>query len=106
MLAIKKVKENNLQQTINYIVLTGGTASIPGINIFISNLTGIDTRIGYNEKIEIQDKKLQFELKSPVYSVSMGIMSFIQSKYMDKSSKDEDNDSSFFLSTLKSLFGF
>ena len=66
-IAMSKLKENNLENTAKYIVLTGGTSLIPGIDMFINNITNIETRIGYNEQFTIQDKNLAVELKNPIY---------------------------------------
>ena len=102
-IAMSKLKENNLENTAKYIVLTGGTSLIPGIDMFINNITNIETRIGYNEQFTIQDKNLAVELKNPIYSVSMGIMKFIQNKYNNNSYKEENN--SLFFGFLGKIFG-
>lgn len=102
-IAITKLKENNLYSALQYIVLTGGTSLIPGIDMFINSITNIDTRVGYNEKFAIQDRNLAIELKNPIYSVSMGIIKFIQNKYNDKSYKEEDK--SLLFKFLGKIFG-
>lgn len=101
-LAMKSLRENNLQNIPQYIVLTGGTSLIPGIDMFINRITDMDTRIGYNESFNIQDKSLAVELKNPIYAVSMGILKFIQNKYNDNSLQIED--SSIFFNILKKIF--
>jgi cell division protein FtsA len=101
-LSLNKLTENCLQNVPKYIVLTGGTALIPGIDLFVSRIAGLETRIGYNDGFNIQDRNLAVELKSPIYSVSMGILKFVQNKYKD-GGLDMDDDSMFF-SFLKKIF--
>lgn len=101
-LAVKKLKENNLKSIPQYIVLTGGTSLIPGIDMFINEITDIETRVGYNEGFSIQDKNLAVELKNPIYSVSMGILKFIQNKYADNGLQIEE--SSLFFNILRKIF--
>lgn len=100
-LALAKLKENQLQNVPKYVVITGGTSLIPGIDMFISSIAGLETRIGYNDNFNIQDRKLAVELKSPIYSVSMGILKFIQNKYKDGGTDSEDD--SIFLNFLKKI---
>ncbi len=102
-IAMKKLENNKLNGALQYIVLTGGTALIPGIDMFINNITNIETRIGYNEKLAIQDKGLSVELKSPVYSVSVGILKFIQNRYNNKTYKEEEQSTLF--KFLSNIFG-
>lgn len=101
-IVMKKIKENNFQKIVQYIVLTGGTSLIPGIDMFVNSITNIETRIGYNEGLVVQDKDLAIELKSPIYSVSMGILKFVQNKYNDKTIQIESN--SLLFSFLKKIF--
>ena len=100
-LALAKIKEKQLQNVPKYIVITGGTALIPGIDMFISSIAGLEARVGYNDNFNIQDRKMAVELKSPIYSVSMGILRFIQNKYKDGGTDSEDN--SIFLNFLKKI---
>lgn len=100
--AMKKLEECNLQNVPQYIVLTGGTALIPNIDDFINKITGLETRIGYNETdFTIQDKSLAVELKNPIYSVAMGTLKFIQSKYSHINPIEKESK---FFSILKKLF--
>ncbi len=101
-LTMKKLKENNFQNIPQYIVLTGGTALIPGIDMYINSITDLETRIGYNEGFNIQDRNLAVELKNPIYSVGMGILKFIQNKYNDTTIQIESNSLIFGL--LKKIF--
>jgi len=101
-IAMKKLKECNLQNVPQYIVLTGGTALIPSIDNFIAELTGLETRIGYNDSnFTIQDRNLAVELKNPIYSVAMGILKFIQNKYSHISPIEKESK---FFNILKKLF--
>lgn len=102
-IAIKQLKENKLQNIPKYIVLTGGTSLIPGLDTFISRVTDLEVRVGYNEDFNIQDRNIAVELKSPIYSVAMGILKFIQNKYNDNGIQLEDN--SVFFNVLKKIFG-
>ena len=70
--------------------------------MFVNSITNIETRIGYNEGLVVQDKDLAIELKSPIYSVSMGILKFVQNKYNDKTIQIESN--SLLFSFLKKIF--
>ena len=73
-----KLKQANVLGLVKYVVLTGGTSLIPGIDQYIENILHIDTRIGYNEKgFEGKDRKMTEDLKSPKYSVAIGILRFI-----------------------------
>jgi len=101
-LAMKQLEENGLQNIPQYIILVGGTSLIPGIDSFINHLTGLETRIGYNEGFNIQDKNLMVELKNPIYSVSTGILKFIQSKNNSKNMNVENNMT--FVNILKKIF--
>ncbi len=101
-IAMEKLKECNLQDVPQYIILTGGTALIPNIDDFIADITGLETRIGYNENnFTIQDKNLAVELKNPIYSVAMGILKFIQNKYSHSSPTEKEST---FFNILKKLF--
>ena len=102
-IAMKKLEHNNLNSALQYIVLTGGTALIPGIDIFINSITNVETRVGYNEKLAIQDKSLSVELKSPIYAVSLGILKFIQNRYNNKTYKEEEQSTLF--KFLSNIFG-
>lgn len=102
-IAIKKLEDNKLINALQYIVLTGGTSTIPGIDVFVNSITNVETRVGYNEKLAIQDKSLAVELKSPIYSVSIGIIKFIQNKYNSKSYREEDK--SLLFKVLSNIFG-
>ncbi len=101
-LAMKKLKENNFQSIPKYVVLTGGTSLIPGIDMFVNSITDLETRIGYNDGFNIQDRALAVELKNPIYSVGMGILKFIQNKYNDTTIQIESN--SLIFSFLKKIF--
>ena len=101
-LSFNTLKEHGLLTVPQYIVMTGGTALIPGIDMFVNSITGLETRIGYNEGFTIQDRNLAIELKNPIYSVAMGILKFIQNKYNDSTIQIESN--SLIFSFLKKLF--
>ena len=101
-LSMKHLRENGFENIPRYIVLTGGTSLIPGIDMFINSITDLETRIGYNEGFNIQDRNLAVELKNPIYSVSMGILKFVQNKYNDNSFQVEE--SSLFFNILKKIF--
>jgi cell division protein FtsA len=94
-IAFNILKKNGLQNVPKYAVITGGTALIPGIDSFITKITGKEARVGYNTGFSIQDRDLAEQLKSPMYSVSMGILKFMQNKYAN-GGDDNDSDSSFF----------
>ncbi|HSQ97784.1 MAG TPA: cell division protein FtsA [Rickettsiales bacterium] len=101
-IAMQKLKDCDLQNVPQYIVLTGGTALIPNIDNFVSNITDLETRIGYNDNnFTIQDRNLAVELRNPIYSVAMGTLKFIQNKY--NSINQVENESTFF-NILKKLF--
>ena len=99
---MKHLKENGFANVPRYIVLTGGTSLIPGIDMFINSITDLETRIGYNEGFNVQDRNLAVELKNPIYSVSMGILKFIQNKYNDSTFQIESN--SLIFTFLKKIF--
>jgi len=101
-LTIKQLEENSFGSIPKYVVLTGGTSLIPGIDMFVNSITDLESRVGYNEDFNVQDRNLAVELKSPIYSVSMGILKFIQSKYNDPMVQTE-NDSLIF-TFLKKIF--
>lgn len=102
-LIMKKLKIANLENVPQYIVLTGGTSLIPNIDDYVSKISNLETRVAYNEDMAfiIQDRNLATELKNPIYSVSMGILKFLQSKALQK--KSIENESGFF-SILKKIF--
>ena len=101
-LSMKHLRENGFGNIPRYIVLTGGTSLIPGIDMFVNSITDLETRIGYNEGFNIQDRNLAVELKNPIYSVCMGILKFVQNKYNDNSFQVEE--SSLFFNILKKIF--
>lgn len=101
-LTMRHLKENGFGGVPRYIVLTGGTSLIPGIDMFINSITDLETRIGYNEGFNVQDRNLAVELKNPIYSVSMGILKFIQNKYNDSTIQIESN--SMIFTFLKKIF--
>jgi cell division protein FtsA len=60
------------------IVITGGGALLKHLNQLVEFVTGIDCRIGYpNEhlsKFENMPKNVYEEMKSPMYSTSVGLL--------------------------------
>jgi cell division protein FtsA len=59
-------------QLIGGIVLTGGGAQLKHLKQHVEYITGMDTRIGY--PIEHIDKSTKPEMKSPMYSTSLGLV--------------------------------
>jgi cell division protein FtsA len=101
-MAMQKLKDCNLQNVPKYIVITGGVALIPSIDDFISDITKLATRVGYNDGgFIIKEKSLAVELKNPIYSVAMGALKFIQNKYNHNTPVENE---SLFLSILKKIF--
>ena len=102
-LTIKKLKGANIENVPQYIVLVGGTSLIPNIDDYVSKISNLEARVGYNcdYAFIIQDRSLATELKNPIYSVAMGILKFLQSKTLQK--KSIENESGFF-SILKKIF--
>jgi cell division protein FtsA len=91
------LKKNNLHNVPKYIILTGGTSAILGIDSFIEKITNKETRINYNNNFNVSfnSSYSKEELKNSFYSVSMGMLKFMQHKYTNYGDKDNDNGSAF-----------
>lgn len=96
------LKENELSSLIRYIVLSGGTSLIPGIETFINKLTHLETRVAFNSEINSQDRRIAEELKNPIYNVGLGILKYMQIKYNCKDNSCKNR--SFFLDVLNKIF--
>ena len=70
-LAIYKLREGGMSAIPKGgIVLTGGTAVLPGLPELVSKLTGSAVRIGYPQRIP----SLPTDLQNPAFSTSVGIL--------------------------------
>jgi len=70
-LAIYKLQEGGMRAIPKGgIVLTGGTAALPGLPELVSKLTGSPVRIGYPQRIP----SLPTDLQNPAFSTSVGIL--------------------------------
>ena len=69
---------------INNIVLTGGTASIIGIEKVVNEVFKRQTRIGFPSKI----KNLPSELDDPSFSNVLGMLVFLKNIYLKEKIKD------------------
>jgi len=102
-LSIKKLTENSLLNVPKTVVLVGGTSLIPGIDGLVSNISHLDTRIGYNENVNAQDRDLLTKLRSPIYSAAVGMLDFMQNRYENNETQAKHNIS--FFGMLRKIFG-
>jgi cell division protein FtsA len=77
-------------QLIGGIVLTGGGAQLKHLKQHVEYITGMDARIGY--PIEHIEKSTKPEMKSPMYSTSLGLvlMGFDDIKNMEIEEEEEE----------------
>ncbi len=77
-------------QLIGGIVLTGGGAQLKHLKQHVEYITGMDTRIGY--PVENVDRNTKPEMKSPMYSTSLGlvIMGFEDIKNREVEMEEEE----------------
>ena len=83
----KKLLQNKKDKTI---ILTGGTCSVAGLDVHISDLTNIKVRIGKPEFNLIKDEKVDSQKYSiPIYSTSIGMLLYLlrlnKNKKLDES---------------------
>lgn len=80
--------KKGLLDTFGSIVITGGTANVPGLDNYISKIFGIKTRIGRPENFAVSQGINENEMKNPSYATSIGILKFI--KYFNEKKDFED----------------
>jgi cell division protein FtsA len=59
------------------MVVTGGVASAPGLDGFITKTTNIKTRIGVPENFSVSHGIDEAEVRKPMYATAIGILNFI-----------------------------
>ena len=80
--------KKRLINSFGSIVLTGGTANVPGLDNYISKTFHIKSRIGRPENFDIAQEIDENEIKNPSYATSIGILNFI--KYFNEKKDFED----------------
>ena len=80
--------KKRLINSFGSIVLTGGTANVPGLDNYISKTFRIKSRIGRPENFDIAQEIDENEIRNPSYATSIGILNFI--KYFNEKKDFED----------------
>ena len=80
--------KKRLINSFGSVVLTGGTANVPGLDNYISKTFHIKSRIGRPENFDIAQEIDENEIKNPSYATSIGILNFI--KYFNEKKDFED----------------
>ncbi len=80
--------KKRLINSFGSIVLTGGTANVPGLDNYISKTFCIKSRIGRPENFDIAQEIDENEIRNPSYATSIGILNFI--KYFNEKKDFED----------------
>ena len=70
--------KKRLINSFGSIVLTGGTANVPGLDNYISKTFRIKSRIGRPENFDIAQEIDENEIRNPSYATSIGILNFIK----------------------------
>lgn len=72
------------------IILTGGTCSVAGLDVYVSGLTNIKVRIGEPEFNLIKDGRIDSQKYSiPIYSTSIGMLMYLAR--LNKNKKFDEN---------------
>jgi cell division protein FtsA len=83
---------------IKKIVVTGGTSNVLGIDNYVANITGIETRVGYNnEDFSISGVLNGEKLKKPCYSTSIGLLKYYVNFYRQNNADNYKNDKNNFV---------
>ena len=82
------LEKKKLINSFGSIVLTGGTANVPGLDNYISKTFRIKSRIGRPENFDIAQEIDENEIRNPSYATSIGILNFI--KYFNEKKDFED----------------
>jgi cell division protein FtsA len=82
------ISKKRLRDKINKIVLTGGTAIIPGIEGFIEDSINIPTRLGSIKKDVVVEGINNNVFRSTIYSSAIGMLIFVKNLF--KKSKFND----------------
>jgi cell division protein FtsA len=71
------LNKKSIINKVKKIVVTGGTSNILGIDNYIANITGIETRVGYNsDDFGISTVLNSEKLKKPCYATSIGLLKY------------------------------
>lgn len=90
------LKSKKLDDSIDRVILCGGTANVSGLDVFVSEKIKIDTRIGYinGDNFSISHNIDKDVVKGPSYATSMGILKYLADLYREEnisSMKDNNN---------------
>lgn len=85
------LEKKDLLNSFNSIVITGGTANVPGLDNYITKTFGIKTRIGRPEDFTVSQNINENEMKDPSYATSVGILKFVKHYSEKKDFEDYRN---------------
>lgn len=97
------LKKNNLSSTIDNIILTGGTANINGIDVFIANMTNKETQINDIKSLSVAsciDKKM---VSGPLYTTAVGLLNFADLFYKNNKIEDYKDNNGIFSKVINFL---
>lgn len=90
-LILNILSKKKLIDEFHNIVITGGTANVPGLDNFITKNFKIKSRIGIPENFSVSHGINENEIKKPAYATSIGILNFIRYLYIKKETEDYKN---------------
>lgn len=84
-------KKKNVVENIHLIVLTGGSC-VNNVDMFISDLVGINTRIGVPDFNLLSNSNIEpKQLKNPMYSCAIGLLHYLKNTRITKQIDDYQN---------------
>lgn len=90
-LILNVLSKKKLVDEFHNIVITGGTANVPGLDNFITKNFKIKSRIGIPESFSVSQGINENEIKKPAYATSIGILNFARYLYLRKETEDYKN---------------